>query len=107
DRVRGDGDHQAEVHWHLDPRWTVVPAGDGWLRAEDGAGDPVWMRSLDGEFEVVRGGETAEPGLGWVAPVYGQVVPSTTLRLLRRGAAPFTLVTVLLEATQRPSIEAL
>jgi len=34
-------------------------------------------------------------------------VPSTTLRLVRRDAAPFTLVTVLIEATGRPSIEAL
>ncbi len=108
DRVLGDGDHQAEVHWHLDPRWTVTAAGDGWLRADDGAGDPVWMRSLDGELEIVRGSETGgEPGLGWVAPAYGHVVPSTTLRLVRRGAAPFTLVTVLLEAADRPSIEAL
>ena len=24
DRVLGESDHQAEVHWHLDPRWTVV-----------------------------------------------------------------------------------
>ena len=64
--------------------------------------------SLDGEFEIVRGRETGgEPGLGWVAPAYGHVVPSTTLRLVRRGAAPFTLVTVLIEATERPSIEAL
>ena len=96
------------MHWHLDPRWTVTAAGDGWLRADDGAGDPVWMASLDGEFEIVRGGETGgEPGLGWVAPAYGHVVPGTTLRLVRRGAAPFTLVTVLIEATDRPSIEAL
>ena len=108
DRVLGDGEHQAEVHWHLDPRWTVTAAGDGWLRADDGAGDPVWIASLHGEFEIVRGRETdGEPGLGWVAPAYGHVVPSTTLRLVRRGAAPFTLVTVLIEATDRPSIEAL
>ena len=108
DRVLGDGTHQAEGHWHLDPRWTVTAAGDGWLRADDGAGDPVWMASLDGEFEIVRGRDTGgEPGLGWVAPAYGHVVPGTTLRLVRRGAAPFTLVTVLIEATDRPSIEAL
>jgi hypothetical protein len=108
DRVLGDGTHQAEVHWHLDPRWTVTAAGDGWLRADDGAGDPVWMTSLDGEFEIVRGRETGgELGLGWVAPAYGHVVPSTTLRLVRRGAAPFTLATVLIEATDRPSIDAL
>ena len=43
DRVLGDGEHQAELHWHLDPRWTVTAAGDGWLRADDGAGDPVWI----------------------------------------------------------------
>src|SRR5205085_7158054 len=105
DRVLGDGDHRAEVHWHLDPRWTVEAAGDGWLRADDGAGDPVWMRSLEGTLAIVRGSETSgEPGLGWVAPAYGQVVPSTTVRLVHRGAAPFALVTVLIEAKARPSI---
>jgi Heparinase II/III-like protein/Heparinase II/III N-terminus len=108
DRVLGDGEHQAEVHWHLDPGWTITAAGDGWLRAVDGGGDPVWIASPDGEFEIVRGGETdGEPGLGWIAPAYGRVVPSTTLRLVRRGAAPFTLVTVVIEATERPSVEAL
>ena len=35
DRVLGDGDHAADLHWHLDPRWTVTPAGDGCL-ADDG-----------------------------------------------------------------------
>jgi hypothetical protein len=108
DRVLGAGDHQAEVHWHLDPRWTVAAGGDGWLRADDGSGDPVWIRSLEGEFAIVRGSDAGgEPDLGWVAPAYGHVRPSTTLRLVRRGAAPFALVTVVLEAKERPSIEAL
>ena len=57
DRVLGEGDHQAEVHWHLDPRWTVANGGNGWLRADDGNGDPVWIRSLEGEFAILRGSE--------------------------------------------------
>jgi hypothetical protein len=108
DRVLGEGEHQAEVHWHLDPRWTVTAGGDGWIRADDGAGDPVWMTSLHGELEIVRGGETGgDPGLGWVSPAYGRVVPSTALRLVHRDAAPFALVTVVIEAKDRPSVETL
>ena len=108
DRVLGDGEHEATAHWHLDPRWTVVTAGDGWLRAEDGAGDPVWIATLDGAFEIVRGGEDGgEPGLGWIAPAYGRVVPSTALRLVRRAAAPFAMVTVFIEAKEQPVLDRL
>jgi hypothetical protein len=107
DRVLGDGDHAADLHWHLDPRWTVTPAADGWVRADDGAGDPVWMASTAGELDIVRGGETGEPDLGWIAPAYGRVVASTTLRLRRRAGAPFTIATVIVEAVTRPVLHSL
>src|SRR6185436_15452384 len=106
DRVLGDGEHEAAVHWHLDPRWTITAADDGWLRADDGAGPPLWIAAGPGAIEIVRGGDTdGEPGLGWVAPAYGRLVPSTTLQLIHRGAAPFALTTVVVEAAERPSIE--
>ena len=38
---------------------------------------PVWMTSVDGEFEIVRGGESGrDPGLGWIAPAYGPSCPA-------------------------------
>jgi hypothetical protein len=106
DRVLGDGDHTAEWHWHLDPRWTVTPAGDGWVRADDGAGDPVWIASTYGEIEILRGGEDG-PDLGWIAPAYGRLVASTTLRMRRQAPAPFTVATVIVEAAARPDLQPL
>ncbi|MEO5824205.1 MAG: heparinase II/III-family protein, partial [Vicinamibacteraceae bacterium] len=107
DRVLGDGEHRAEIFWHLDPRWTVTPAADGWLRASDGSGDPVWITSLNGAIEILRGGDAGEPDLGFVAPAYGLVVPSTTLRVTHRGPAPFAVATVIVEAATCPAVDAL
>ncbi len=111
DDTRGAGEHGhrehlADLHWHLDPRWTVAPAADGWVRASDGAGDPVWIACLHGELEIIRGGN-GDPDLGWIAPAYGVLARSTTLRTRHRGAAPFALVTVVVEAAERPVVEAL
>ena len=33
DRVLGDGVHQADAHWHLDPSWTATRAGARSVRA--------------------------------------------------------------------------
>ncbi len=107
DRVSGGGRHDAALSWQLDPRWTVTPAGDGWLRATDGTGDPVWIASPQGELEIVRGGDGGAGDLGWIAPAYGQLVPTTTLRLTSGGATPFAIVTVMIEAPERPAVEAL
>jgi hypothetical protein len=104
DRVLGDGTHTAALCWQLDPRWAVTPAGDGWLRVSDGCGDPVWIASPQGDIEIVHGGDG---DLGHIAPVYGQVVPTTTLRVAHRGTAPFAIVTVVIEARECPTIDVL
>jgi hypothetical protein len=82
DRVLGDGDHQAEADRHLDPRWTVT-AGDGWLRADDGAGDPVWMRSLTASSRSCAAARLAASLARLGRAGHGHVVPSSTLRLVR------------------------
>ncbi len=107
DRVLGHGERRAELHWHLDPRWTVTPAHGGWLRASDGSGDPVWIASPHGDITIVRGGDTGEPDLGWIAPAYGAVVPSTTVRIVRRAYAPFAIATLFVHAAEAPALEAL
>lgn len=105
DRVLGDGPHDAALCWQLDPRWTVHDAGDGWLRATDGAGPPVWIASTHGPFEAIHGDIGGD--LGVIAPAYGQLVATTTLRLIHRGTAPFAFATVVIEADARPTLEVL
>jgi hypothetical protein len=104
DRLTGAGAVDAAVHWHLDPRWAVAPDRDGWLLATDGDGAPVWIAAADGDLEIVSAGSGAS-GLGWVAPAYGRLVPTVTLRRAVAAAAPVEIVTVIVEGHERPALE--
>jgi hypothetical protein len=105
DRLIGRGTHRVDLHWHLDPRWTVTRAGGPWVRADDGAGVPVWMATVPGEIEIITGTEDSE--LGWISPAYGALMRTTTLRAWRRLPTPCTLLTVVVAAAECPAIEAL
>jgi len=106
DAVQGEAPQHADVHWHLDPSWepTLV---DRWrLRADHRDGRRVWMLSCGGAMEVFRGRDGGQD-LGWCAPAYGPLVPTTTVRLRRRAQAPFVLVTIVIDAREPPTVEAL
>ena len=106
DRLLGDGTHRVDLHWHLDPRWHATSVDDGIVRCETGGATPVWIVSLDGGLEIHRPGD-GDPALGWVAPVYGSIGRTTTLRARRDGPAPRTLVTLVVEADARPEAVAI
>ncbi|HSK11074.1 MAG TPA: alginate lyase family protein, partial [Vicinamibacterales bacterium] len=92
DSVLGEGEHQADVYWHLAPDWRPEP-GDGGVVAlghEDGGRAALVVP--DAEIAVLTGDD--DPGLGWHSPVYGRLLPSPTIRLRRRGLLPLTLVSV-------------
>ena len=90
DTIGGEGRHHAAAHWHVDPDWHVV-ADDGRFRCVHADGSSVWMLSNGGEPALFRGDESN--GLGWYAPVYGLLIPTSTVRLTNRGELPFSLVT--------------
>lgn len=90
DLVRGPGTHTAAVHWHVDPRWTVRARGG---TATFTAGSASCQLAVPmGHIE--RFVADRHTGLGWHAPVYGNVQPLTSLRVTRRGAWPLWLVSV-------------
>ena len=67
-------------------------------------GTTIWMLSLRDECEMFRGSREAD--LGWCAPVYGTLVPTSTVRTRRSATAPFDFVTVIVEAEKsRPVAE--
>ncbi|HEY7499691.1 MAG TPA: alginate lyase family protein [Vicinamibacterales bacterium] len=106
DRVRGTGTHRADMHWHIAPIWNVTAAGKtGVVRAQHPDGTLVWILALDVDAELFRGanGETA---LGWVAPVYGRLEPTTTIRMRKEGEAPLAFVTAIVESQDQPIMEA-
>ncbi len=89
DVVDGTGEHDMLVHWHLDPEWTVHPAVRRVVLRH--GSEQVGVAVSHGTVEAVR---TEEDGVGWVAPAYGRVEPTTTLRVSMSGQTPLWIVTV-------------
>jgi hypothetical protein len=86
--------HAAAAHWHFDPAWRVTGSGSG-VRATHADGDVAWMLCAGGTATLHRGDAQdgdAQSG-GWCAPVYGQLVPTSTVHIATEAEAPFAVVT--------------
>jgi hypothetical protein len=90
DVIESEGRHSAAAHWHFEPSWRVTADGSR-LHAAHPDGQTAWMLCAGGGLSHSRGSGTH--GEGWCAPVYGQLVPTSTIRLAADGHPPFTLVT--------------
>jgi hypothetical protein len=90
DLVDGGGSHDVQAHWHLDPRWSVDVAGRRALLRT--AGERVELAVSRGSVEQISG--AAAPGIGWHAPVYGRLEPTSAIRVSDSGATPMWIVTV-------------
>jgi uncharacterized heparinase superfamily protein len=97
DHLIGAGHHVMETFWHLHPDWHPDEIDGSILRHR--AGGCASIDSTAGTRDVHRGDER---GLGWYAPVYGQMTPATTLRFSASGQAPLSIVTVI--AADRTSV---
>jgi hypothetical protein len=102
DSVLGSGTHLAEVHWHVDPSWHAERIGRGTVRTEHEDGTIVWLVTPDTDCDVIHGSHNEE--LGWCSPVYGAIVPTSTIRIGKSAPAPFTIVTVIVESVSRPIV---
>lgn len=102
DRVEGPDSHRAELHWHVDPAWTVEVLDPALARARHQSGACVWIVSPDAPLEPFTGSAVSAE-LGWHSPIYGAVAPCTTLRATRTAQAPFTLRTVIVEGDDVPA----
>jgi hypothetical protein len=91
DLVSGSGSHRADVHWHVDPRWTLQLSG---RKAVFSTGSER-VQLLVPKGDIERFSADAATGLGWHAPSYGRLEPSTTLRVSRTAAAPLWIISVL------------
>jgi hypothetical protein len=90
DAIGGEGRHHAAAHWHFDPAWHVT-SDDGRFRCMRAGAGTVWLLSTGGETALFRG--DAATGLGWYAPVYGLLIPTSTMRIAANVELPFSLVT--------------
>ena len=90
DLVAGPGEHTAAVHWHIDPRWRVsVREATATFATENAQCQLAVPGGRIERFDADR-----NTGLGWRAPVYGAMEPSTSLRVTHHGALPFWMVSV-------------
>ena len=102
DSVLGLGTHLAEAHWHLDPAWHAERTAPGVVQIDHEDGGTIWMFAPGNDCEVLHGSERED--LGWCAPIYGSLLPTSTIRVARRATAPFTIVTILVESAGQPCI---
>ena len=98
DHVRGTERHRIDAHWHLDPSWSATAISPN--AAHLAHPDRVWAA-----IASTTGGLTSfladADGLGWCAPVYGDLVPSLTLRFSGEAQSPMSFVTAI-GAARRP-----
>jgi len=92
DHLLGTGTHTAQLHWHIDPAWTVRQRGAEPAYVAQSSGDRAVIASTAPATKVMFG---EEAGLGWYAPVYGPVLPSTTLRFSHTAELPFSVITMI------------
>ena len=88
DFVDGSETHQAAVHWHVDPRWTVHVYDRSAILST--SADRIPFVIGQGRIDIFVGDKSS--GLGWWSPAYGRVEPTTTIRISRQGVAPFWIV---------------
>ncbi|MEZ5286657.1 MAG: alginate lyase family protein [Vicinamibacterales bacterium] len=81
------------VHWHLHPAWDASSRTPRRIGVRQGRERHVWILAMNATFEPVTGGG-GDAALGWCAPAYGDVRPTTSLRLTPTGQAPYPVVTI-------------
>jgi hypothetical protein len=87
--------HEAAVHWHLDPNWTVDSRSRGATLSRPGLHGVdvrIGLTVPQGVVEHFTADEAS--GLGWHSPEYGRLERTTTVRITQSGAAPFWMATV-------------
>jgi hypothetical protein len=97
DLVRGSGQHDAALHWHLHPDWTATNDGRGGVRLAATGGTKARFAVVGGNVEIVPAGHDGD--VAWISPVYGRLLASTLLRCRTHRMAPFALATVIEEAS--------
>jgi hypothetical protein len=99
DLLAGEGEVTADAFWHLDPAWrlTASDAVSSYIAEVDG--DRMLIASTGDTSEILLGDQH---GLGWSAPIYGQLMPSPTIRFTRRATLPFCIVTAVTRAGSVP-----
>ncbi|MCA1795282.1 MAG: heparinase II/III family protein [Desulfobacteraceae bacterium] len=83
DWFSGEGGHEFELHFHLDPNVRVAIKGE-WVVLQN-QGKTILLNQPDIDFDIIRGRNN--PLLGWFSPEYGVLEKTTTLHAVLNGQA--------------------
>ena len=92
DHLLATGRYEAATYWHFHPAWMLAEPLADEIRLEHPDGYFASLASTTTDVKRFRGDVE---GLGWYAPVYGRVVPSTTLRFSISTDTPISLITAI------------
>ena len=96
------------MHWHFAPQWRVTQVAPSALRADRDDAGSVWLLSASpagAPLDVVIASE--DGSIGWCAPVYGPLVPTTAARQTISGRAPLYAVTAIVDGVEAARIDLL
>ncbi len=102
DLASGAGTHRVSVAWHVEPRWRLTTAGSA---VGFSAGDHRCQLVVPAG-RIERFSADPKNGLGWQAPIYGRLVPSTSLRITRDGELPVWIASLFSLDAANPIVDA-
>ncbi|MBA2301620.1 MAG: heparinase II/III-family protein, partial [Acidobacteria bacterium] len=91
DHIFGGRAEPVALHWHLDPAWKVDERPGSRMYVAEAGGTRIVIACTAPSGEQFHGDGD---GLGWCAPIYGQVMASPTLRFSHPATAPPSMETV-------------
>ena len=92
DHLLGAGDYHATTHWHIHPEWTLAGTFGAQSHFTHAGGLFASLASTAVNPEPFHGDGG---GVGWCAPVYGRLLPSTTLRFAASEEVPTSRMTAI------------
>jgi hypothetical protein len=92
DHLLGSGHCEAAAFWHFSPEWTLSETRGVENQFVHGDGLFASLASTGTGPDRFHGGSSE---WGWSSPVYGRLVPSTSLRYTARSDVPATMVTAI------------
>lgn len=92
DTFEGDGDHEIDLRWQLDPM-AVFSEGDNGFDVQNGKAKAQFTISCEQPIEISSSKGSKNPLSGWYSETYGELEPTTTVNVNTKGELPLTIVT--------------
>ncbi len=92
DIFEGTGDHQIDLHWQLPPI-VEFKKDNSSFSVTNGRATAQFSIACNKSFSIKSVKGSKSPLLGWFSLYYGELEPSTTVKVLAEGKLPITFTT--------------